>query len=134
MSVEPVIDIDHEEEHFEQILSDIGEKLPEPKGWKLLIALPKVSGKTVGGIYKPDTVLAYEETGSIVGLVIVLGDLAYKDEKKFPTGPWCHAGDYIIMRSYSGTRMRIANQEFRLINDDTVEAVIADPRGVVKAS
>lgn len=134
MSAEPVIDIDHDSENYEEILLTIGDKLPVPKGWKILIALPKVSSKTVGGIYKPETVLQYEETGSIIGLVVVIGDLAYKDTKKFPSGNWCEVGDYIIMRSYSGTRMRVAGQEFRLINDDTVEAVISDPRGIVKAS
>ena len=133
MKAEPVIDIDHEEEDFEKILKDVGGKLPEPQGWKLLIALPKVSSKTAGGIYKPENVLQYEETGSIIGLVIAKGDLAYADPKKFPNGSWCNEGDYIIMRSYSGTRMRIAGQEFRLINDDTVEAVVSDPRGVMKA-
>lgn len=133
MKAEPVIDIDHEEEDFEKILKDVGGKLPEPQGWKLLIALPKVSSKTAGGIYKPENVLQYEETGSIIGLVIAKGDLAYADHKKFPNGSWCNEGDYIIMRSYSGTRMRIAGQEFRLINDDTVEAVVSDPRGVMKA-
>ena len=134
MSAEPVIDIDHDSENYEEILLTIGDKLPVPKGWKILIALPKVSSKTVGGIYKPEAVLQYEETGSIIGLVVSVGDLAYKDERKFPSGSWCDVGDYIIMRSYSGTRMRVAGQEFRLINDDTVEAVVSDPRGIVKAS
>jgi len=133
MKVEPVIDIDHDTGDFERILKDIGENLPEPKGWKLLIALPKISSKTAGGIYKPENVLQYEETGSIIGLVIAIGDVAYEDKKKFPKGAWCNVGDYIIMRAYSGTRMRIAGQEFRLINDDTVEAVVSDPRGVMKA-
>ncbi len=133
MQAEPVIDIDHEEEDFEKILKDVGDNLPEPQGWKILIALPKVSSKTAGGIYKPENVLQYEETGSIIGLVIALGSLAYEDSKKFPKGAWCKPGDYIIMRSYSGTRMRVSGQEFRLINDDTVEAVISDPRGVMKA-
>ena len=61
-----------------------------------------------------------------------MGDLAYKDPKKFPTGNWCERGDFIMMRTYSGTRFKVGDQEFRLINDDTVEAVVEDPRGVVK--
>ena len=77
-------------------------------------------------------VLDYETIGSVVGLVLKMGDLAYKDERKFPTGAWCEPGDYILMRSYSGTRISVRGQEFRLINDDTVEAVVSDPRGVVK--
>tara|TARA_R110002167_G_scaffold244805_1_gene450271 strand:+ start:36 stop:437 length:402 start_codon:yes stop_codon:yes gene_type:complete len=131
---EALIEIDHEAQDYQGILKEIGESLPNPKGWKMLIALPKVSTKTEGGIYKPTDAIQMEEVGGIVGLVIKAGDLAYKDETKFPTGPWCEVGDYVIMRSYSGTRMKVAGQEFRLINDDTVEAVISDPRGVVKAA
>ena len=73
-----------------------------------------------------------EEIGTIIGLVLQLGALAYKDQKKFPSGPWCYRGDYIVMRTYSGTRFMVGEQEFRLINDDTVEAVVDDPRGVAK--
>jgi co-chaperonin GroES (HSP10) len=131
--VEPLVDIDHELEDYRSILKEIGDNLPEPKGWKMLIALPKVSSKTEGGIYKPNQAIHLEEVGSIIGLVLKQGDLAYIDESKFPSGPWCEVGDYVIMRSYSGTRMNVGGQEFRLINDDTIEAVVSDPRGVVKA-
>ena len=121
-----------DQEDYESILKSVGDKLPDPKGWKILIALPKVEEKTEEGIFKPEEVLQYETVGSVVGLVLKVGDLAYKDPKKFPTGSWCFPGDYILMRSYSGTRISVRRQEFRLINDDTVEAVISDPRGVVK--
>ena len=119
-------------EEYHKIIQRAGEKLPKPVGWRILIAVPKVSEKTDSGLYKPDDVVHYEEIGTIVGLVIQLGDLAYKDQKKFPTGSWCNRGDFILMRSYSGTRIQVGEQEFRLINDDTVEAVVDDPRGVVK--
>ena len=107
--------------------------MPRPSGWKVLVAVPKVDRMTEGGIYKPDEAMRVEEVGTIVGLVLKLGDLAYQDQKKFPTGSWCNRGDYIMMRTYSGTRFKVGDQEFRLINDDTVEAVVSDPRGVVKA-
>jgi co-chaperonin GroES (HSP10) len=131
--VEALVDIDHELEDYRSILKEIGDNLPEPKGWKMLVALPKVASKTKGGIYKPNQAVHLEEVGSIIGLVLKQGDLAYQDESKFPSGPWCEVGDYVIMRSYSGTRMNVGGQEFRLINDDTIEAVVSDPRGVVKA-
>jgi len=117
---------------YRKIIKSVGEKLPEPTGWRILIALLQADEKTESGIYKPVEVLNYETVGSIVGLVLKVGDLAYKDEKKFPSGPWCEPGDYILMRSYSGTRISVRGQEFRLINDDTVEAVVSDPRGVHK--
>jgi co-chaperonin GroES (HSP10) len=126
------VESEGEIEEYHSILKTAGDRLPKPQGWKILIAVPKAVDKTDGGIYKPNQVLQYEEVGSIVGLVVKLGDLAYKDRNKFPGGKWCHQGDYIIMRSYSGTRIQVGDQEFRLINDDTVEAVVDDPRGVMK--
>ena len=108
-------------------------KLPEPKGYKLLIALPEMDTKTAGGVYIPDERRGAEETASIIGYVISMGPDAYKDEKKFPSGAWCAEGDFIIFRSYSGTRFKVSGKEFRLINDDTVEAVVEDPRGYSRA-
>ena len=103
-------------------------KLPEPKGYKLLIAIPKLEEKTQGGVIIPDKLKGLEQTASIIGLVIALGDAAYKDADKFPDGPYCKEGDFGIFRSYSGTRFKLRGEEFRLINDDTVEAVVDDPR------
>jgi len=107
-------------------------KLPEPQGYKLLIAIPKMDEKK-GSIYIPDQVRKQEETASIYGCVIALGKDAYLNEEKFPTGPWCQEGDWVVFRSYSGTRLKIGDVEYRLINDDTVEAVIEDPRVVERA-
>lgn len=105
-------------------------ELPVPCGYKLLIALPKVDEKSEGGIYKPEDVVHREQTASIIGLVLDMGPDAYKDPSKFPHGPWCKQGDYILMRSYSGTRFRYNGAEFRLINDDTVEAVVPKPDAI----
>ena len=107
-------------------------KLPEPKGYKLLIAIPKVEEKTESGVYMPDNLTKMEQTSSIVGLVIKQGEDAYQDKNKFPNGPYCKEGDFVIFRSYSGTRFKVKNEEFRLINDDTVEAVVDDPRGFAR--
>lgn len=103
---------------------------PHPTGYKLLIAMPTLEEKTEGGVFIPDSLQQAESTASVVGWVIQAGDLAYQDQDKFPNGPYCKEGDWVIFRSYSGTRFKIEDQEFRLINDDTVEAVVADPRGV----
>jgi len=108
-------------------------QLPEPKGYRILIAIPKKEETFKDSqIVIAESTRQKEETASIVGLVVKLGPQAYQDPDKFPDGAWCKEGDYIIMRSYSGTRFKIStppgDQEFRLINDDTVEAVIADPR------
>lgn len=108
-------------------------QLPEPKGYRILIAIPKKEETFKDSqIVIAESFRQKEEIASIVGLVVKLGPQAYQDPDKFPDGPWCKEGDYIVMRSYSGTRFKITtpagDQEFRLINDDTVEAVIADPR------
>jgi co-chaperonin GroES (HSP10) len=108
-------------------------QLPVPKGWKILIAMPKADEKSKGGIIKASSTIQDEEVSNICGYVLKLGTECYKDTKRFPTGAWCKEGDWVIFRAYSGTRMKMYGQEFRLINDDTVEAVVDDPTGVVRA-
>ena len=112
---------------------DVLAKLPEPKGYRILIAIPEVSQKTEGGVFIPDQLRNAEETASLVGYVIKVGSEAYADPVRFPTGPWCKEGDFVIFRSCSGTRFKVHGKEFRLINDDTVEAVVEDPRGYSRA-
>lgn len=108
-------------------------KLPEPRGYRILIAVPELTGKTEGGVYMPDQLKKMEETASIIGYVLRVGPEAYSDPARFPSGPWCKEGDFIIFRSYSGTRFKVSGKEFRIINDDTVEAVVEDPRGYTRA-
>ena len=107
-------------------------QLPDPRGYKLLIALPEPDEMTEGGILKAAKTLHDEEVGSIVVMVLKLGADAYNDPSRFPSGPLCKEGDFILMRSYSGTRFKVHGKEFRLINDDSVEAVVEDPRGILK--
>ena len=116
----------------EQVEERTAKQLPIPKGYKILIALPEPEEQTKGGIIKASQTLQVEEVGSICGFILDMGDDCYKDEKRFPNGPYCKKGDWIIMRSYSGTRFKVHGKEFRLINDDSVEAVVQDPRGIVK--
>lgn len=108
--------------------------VPVPKGWKVLVALPVFEERaTESGIILTDSTKKAEETASVLGYVMAMGADAYKDMDKFPSGPWCSIGDFIIMRSYSGTRFIVGGHEFRLINDDTVEGVVADPSGFTRA-
>lgn len=108
-------------------------QLPEPKGFKILCAVPEIEGKYDSGILKADTTVNIEANSTVVLFVIKLGDTAYADKERFPTGPWCKEGDFVLTRAYSGTRLKIHGREFRLINDDTVEAVVQDPRGIARA-
>lgn len=106
-----------------------GLRIPEPKGYKLLIILPEMKETTKGGVFIPDGLRDREGVASIIGFVLKKGPDAYADKEKFPNGPYCEEGDFVMFRSYSGTRFKINGKEMRLINDDTVEAVVDDPRG-----
>jgi len=117
--------VDHEFETAEQK----AQSLPEPKGWRLLCALVEVGDTFNGGIVKADQTIKTEEITSPVLFVVKVGPTAY-DAEKFPEGPWCAVGDFVITRPYSGTRIMIHGKEFRLINDDQVEATVEDPRGI----
>jgi|TARA_R100000995_G_scaffold61770_1_gene31569 co-chaperonin GroES (HSP10) len=117
----------------EETEEPVAKQLPEPSGYRILIALPEAEEKTEGGIIKASSYVERESVGSICGFVMKLGPDAYQDKQRFPNGAYCEEGDWIIMRSYTGTRFLVHGKEFRLINDDSVEAVVEDPRGVVKA-
>lgn len=108
-------------------------QLPDPKGWKILCALVEADDQYESGIVKADITKKTEEITSPVLFVIKLGPSAYKDEEKFPDGPWCEEGDFVVTRPYTGTRVMIHGREFRIINDDQVEAVVQDPRGISRA-
>ena len=109
----------------------VATQLPTPCGYKLLIGLPEIDETTEGGIAMPKTTRDREEVASIVGFVLAVGPEAYKDKSKF-SEPYCKEGDFILMRSYSGTRFSVHGTELRLINDDSVEAVVQDPRSIRK--
>ena len=121
-----------EEIQLDESESLISSQMPEPQGYKILISLPEPDEKTDGGIIKARETMHNEEVGSIVGFVLDMGPDAYSNKDRFPTGPFCKKGDWIVMRSYTGTRFTVHGKEFRLINDDSVEAVVEDPRGIVK--
>jgi co-chaperonin GroES (HSP10) len=108
-------------------------QLPEPSGYRILCAIPEIEKEYESGLLKADTTMHYEEVLSTVFFVIKLGPDCYKDPARFPSGPWCKPGDFILARPNSGTRLKIHGREFRLINDDSVEAVVEDPRGIKRA-
>jgi co-chaperonin GroES (HSP10) len=105
-------------------------QIPDPATYHLLCMLPEAKEEYEGGILKSSQAMQYEELLSPVLFVAKMGPDAFKDEKRFPSGPSCKVGDFIIVRPNTGTRMKIHGTEWRIINDDSVEAVIEDPRGV----
>ena len=110
--------------------------LPTPTGWKLLCVVPEVDEKIAGtslDLVRDTASMRQEEHATTVLFVLRVGPDAYKDPTKFPAGAWCKEGDFVLVRTYSGTRFKIFGKEFRLINDDQVDAVVQDPRGLTRA-
>ena len=98
-------------------------QLPDPKGYRLLCAVPHVEEEYESGLIKADETKRVEEQTTVVLFVVKMGPDAYKDTSRFPNGPWCGVGDFVLTRPYSGTRVVIHGREFRIINDDSVEAL-----------
>ena len=112
-------------------------QLPDPKTFHLLCVVPEAMEEysdSEVGLVKADKTMYYEEVLTPVLFVVKLGPDCYKDTTRFPSGPSCAEGDFIIVRPNSGTRLKIHGREFRIINDDSVEAVVEDPRGITRAS
>jgi chaperonin GroES len=107
------------------------ERMPEPTGWRMLILPYRGKGKTAGGIYLPDKVVEDGQIQTVVGYVMKQGALCYKDENKFPDGPWCKEGDWVIFARYAGSRFRIEGGEVRILNDDEILATIDDPEDIL---
>jgi co-chaperonin GroES (HSP10) len=119
-------------EHVKAAMQAVDEKpkqLPTPTTFHLLCALPNIEKEYDSGIIKADKTIHYEELLSPVLFVLKLGPDAYADKARFPSGPSCKEGDFVLVRPNTGTRVKIHGQEFRIINDDSVEAVVQDPRG-----
>lgn len=110
-------------------------QIPDPVTYHLLCVLPEID-EAYGdsGLVKAGQTMHFEELLSPVLFVVKIGPDAYKDEKRFPNGPSCKVGDFVLVRPNTGTRIKIHGKEFRIINDDSVEAVVQDPRGITRAS
>ena len=113
-----------------QSAEEKAKQIPDPVTYHLLCMLPEAKEEYEGGLLKASQTMQYEELLSPVLFVAKMGPDAFKDEKRFPSGPSCKVGDFVLVRPNSGTRMKIHGTEWRIINDDSVEATIQDPRGV----
>lgn len=105
-------------------------QLPKPSGYHILCAIPEIEAEFDSGILKADATLQYEEMLTTVLFVVALGPDCYKDPTRFPSGAWCKEGDFVLVRPNSGSRLVIHGKDFRMINDDSVEGTVDDPRGI----
>jgi co-chaperonin GroES (HSP10) len=121
-------------EQDEKAQAALEEAIPKPTGYHILIALPNVE-ETYGetGLVKADKTLRDEYILSTIGLVLDLGCQAYNDKDRFPTGAWCKPGDYVMFRANTGTRFKIGRQEYRLMNDDSIQAIVPNPKAISRA-
>lgn len=113
-----------------QTAEEKAKQLPQPATYHLLCVLPEIDDKYDSGLVKSGQTLHFEELMSPVLFVVAMGPDCYKDPLRFPSGPSCKTGDFVLVRPNTGTRVRIHGREFRIINDDSVEAVVEDPRGI----
>jgi co-chaperonin GroES (HSP10) len=114
-------------------IEDRAKQLPDPSGYRILCGVPEIEKSTEGGILKADITMHHEELLTTVLFVIKVGPDCYKDASRFPNGAWCKEGDFVLVRPHAGTRLKIHGREFRIINDDSVEGVVEDPRGISRA-
>ena len=112
-------------------------QIPDPKTFHILCVVPEAMEEYADsdvGLVKSDKTMYYEEVMTPILFVVKMGPDAYKDTTRFPSGASCKEGDFVIVRPNSGTRLKIHGREFRIINDDNVEAVVEDPRGITRAA
>lgn len=108
-------------------------QLPDPSGYRILCAIPEIEDSYDNGLIKSELTMRHEELLTTVLFVVKMGPDCYKDKDRFPSGPWCKQGDFVLVRPHAGTRVKIHGREFRIINDDAVEGVVEDPRGISRA-
>tara|TARA_X000001388_G_scaffold68014_1_gene55553 strand:- start:9280 stop:9798 length:519 start_codon:yes stop_codon:yes gene_type:complete len=125
-----------QEEATDKITHDTSEKaldrLPNPTGWRILVLPYKGQAKTKGGVILADQTMEERSYTTVTGLVLKVGPDAYKDEKRFPDGPWCKVNDWIIFGRYAGSRFGIEGGEVRILNDDEIIAVVKDPEDILQ--
>jgi chaperonin GroES len=107
------------------------EKLPQPTGWRILVLPFKMNEKTKGGVIINESTLERQQVASQCGNVLAMGSECYKDKERYPTGPWCKIGDWVVFARYAGSRINIEGGEVRLLNEDEILATIKDPEDLL---
>jgi|TARA_B100001964_G_scaffold105637_1_gene117917 chaperonin GroES len=106
-------------------------KLPKPTGWRLLVLPFRMGEKTKGGILMGTETLDRQQVASQCGNVLAMGDACYRDKERYPSGPWCKVGDWVIFARYAGSRIEIEGGEVRLLNEDEILATVQDPKDIL---
>lgn len=131
---EPTLDDAYDENgdlETDKIDQSVLDRIPKPTGWRIVILPYRGTKKTKGGIVLADQTLERQQLTTVCGYVLAIGELAYKDEAKFPTGPWCKEGDWVIFGRYAGARIGLDDGEIRILNDDEILAKIQNPKDIL---
>lgn len=131
---EPVLDDAYTSDgslDVEKLEESVLDRIPRPTGWRVVILPYRGAEKSKGGIVIAEQTRQREQVATVCGYVLSVGELAYKDEAKFPTGPWCQKGDWVIFGRYAGARLNIDGGEIRILNDDEILARINDPEDIL---
>jgi co-chaperonin GroES (HSP10) len=131
---EPVLDDAYTSDgslNVEKLEESVLDRIPKPTGWRIVILPYRGAEKTKGGIVLADQTRQREQVATVCGYVLSVGDLAYKDEAKFPNGAWCQKGDWVVFGRYAGARLNIDGGEIRILNDDEILARIQDPEDIL---
>ena len=107
------------------------DKLPHPTGWRLLVLPFKMNETTKGGVIMNESTLERQQVASQCGNVLAMGSECYKDKERYPTGPWCKVGDWVVFARYAGSRINIEGGEVRLLNEDEILATVKDPEDLL---
>ena len=89
-------------------------QLPDPSGYRILCGIPEIKDEYDNGLVKADSTMRHEELLTTVLFVMKMGPDCYKDESRFPSGPWCKEGDFILVRPHaasSGLRFSVRAQQ-----------------------
>ena len=121
---------DKEQKTYERLKTKESDKLPQPTGWRMLLLPFKMKEKTKGGLILGQETLEKQQVASQCGLVLAMGPHCY-DKEKFPEGPWCKQGDWVVFARYAGSRIQIDGGEVSLLNDDEVLATIDNPEDIL---
>jgi|TARA_R100000664_G_scaffold26199_1_gene36330 co-chaperonin GroES (HSP10) len=122
---------DEEKLNPEKLSSDLLSQLPSPTGWRILILPYRGKTRTEGGIYLTEQTIDRQQLSTVLGYVLKTGPLAYQDGDKFPTGPWCEEGDWVLFGRYAGSRFDIEGGEVKILNDDEIIAKVEDPEAIL---
>ena len=129
----PCLDDAYTEDGFnpEKLEQAVRDRIPTPTGWRIAVLPYRGAEKTKGGIVLSEETQKKTQLATNCGYVLKTGDLAYADQSKFPNGPWCKEGDWIIFGRYAGSRLQIDGGEIRILNDDEIIGVVNSPDDIL---